>query len=368
LLRYVRTQRVLPLAIAMLASSAGILWALDTGVFAFAGTVAIAVAMRASGLTRISWRKLVAVIVAAVVVPVAILLVARADLRNFVIDSFVTMPSVSWIVWSLPQPDPPHENDFLFWLADDPARYYVPLVVYGLALAVAVRRWRRGDREEAARIASVVLFALLLFRAAAGRVDANHIRFALPLFGIAAVACVVEPAAMRGRAFVTIVAAVFFLVVCDVVPNVTTTFDTLRTWPARHAPDGLVAVPLRAAGGMYERPEVAADLEALNAYVTSLGPQATILDVANDRALYYLLERKSPARYLDVMMWSSPPILADEMRRLRANPPACVIVQGYANDAFDGIGLRTRVPQLAAWVDANYPRRLRFGRFVVAAR
>lgn len=368
LLRYLRTRRTLPLAVAMIASAAGVLWSLDAGSFALIGTAVLAVAIHAAGLGGVSRGRLIAMGLAAVLVPLAILVAVRADLRGFFVDSFVTMPGVAWVVWSLPQPDPPHLRDFLFWLADDPARYYVPLVVYGLVLAIAVRRWRSGDRVAAARIAIVATFALLLFRSAGGRVDPNHERFALPLFGIAVVAFILEPLVLRSRVAGTIVATFLFLLVLNVIPNVTGFVDAVRAWPSRHRHDGLVPVPLRAANGMYATPDVAADLQSLNAYVVSLGPDAEILDVANNRALYYLLERKSPAHYLDTMMWSAPAVFEDEMARLRARPPACVIVHGYAESAFDGLPIEERVPALVRWIDANYPQRIRFGRFVVAAR
>ena len=66
----------------------------------------------------------------------------------------------------------------------------------------------------------------------------------------------------------------------------------------------------------------------------------------------------------------SVPALADEARgQLERNPPAFVIVEGMKEvDNLDGIPNRVRVPWLFAWVDQNYPRRTRIGRFVVATK
>jgi len=46
-----------------------------------------------------------------------------------------------------------------------------------------------------------------------------------------------------------------------------------------------------------------------------------------------------------------------------------VIVEGMKEvDNLDGIPNRARVPWLFAWVDQNYPRRTRIGRFVIATK
>ncbi len=363
LLRYIRTKRAAPLFIAMIASTAGVLWSLDVGMFALTGTIVLVVAIHAARLRSLSWTRLIAVVAAAALVPTVILVLAHAGLRQFFADSFISIPKVAWLVWSLPQPAAPHLRDAAFWLADEPARYYVPLVLYGLALAIAVRAWKRGAHADAARIATVVTFALLLFRSAAGRVDPNHTRFALPLSGIVAVALVVEQLAIRGRRIGTIVAALLFVLVLDVVPNVTGTVDRLRTWPVAHRRDGLVDV-----GGMLMTPSVAADVASLRQYSATFAPDAQILDASNSMAVYFLLRRKAPVRNLEVMMWAAPEVFREEMPRLRAHPPAFVVLDGYAESAFDGLALADRVPELARWIDANYPRRLRFGRFIVAAR
>jgi hypothetical protein len=44
-----------------------------------------------------------------------------------------------------------------------------------------------------------------------------------------------------------------------------------------------------------------------------------------------------------------------------------VILGGYpAVAVFDGVPNQQRVPRLAAWIDAHYPRRTDIGRFTVA--
>ena len=98
-------------------------------------------------------------------------------------------------------------------------------------------------------------------------------------------------------------------------------------------------------------------------------PGAPILDLVNERALYYLLQRRPPTRCFDVPFLSSPPLLREAMQQLMVNPPAVVIVDGMKEVGnLDGLTNRERVPSLFDWVDQNYSRRTRVGRFVVATK
>jgi hypothetical protein len=141
-------------------------------------------------------------------------------------------------------------------------------------------------------------------------------------------------------------------------------------WRARQSHAGLAPYPFATGKGIYTTEENSRELAALNGFIESLAPAgAPILDVSNERALYYLLQRRPPLRCADVNMLSAPPLLAEAMAQLEANRPACVIVHGYDAVAnYDGLSYRTRVPALAAWIDATYPRRVQIGRFTVATR
>ena len=141
-------------------------------------------------------------------------------------------------------------------------------------------------------------------------------------------------------------------------------------WRARQSHAGLVSYPLATGRGIYTTRENAADLAGLNGFLDAAAPPgAPILDVTNERALYYLLQRRPPTRCSDVAMLSAPPLLAEAMRQLEANPPACVIVEGMKElDQYDGVPNRIRVPALFAWIDARYPHRARVGRYLVATR
>jgi len=127
----------------------------------------------------------------------------------------------------------------------------------------------------------------------------------------------------------------------------------------------LVPYPFATGKGIYTSPQDAADLAALNGFLGD----AQFLDFSGERALYYLLQRKPPLRCPDINMLSSPPLFNEAIAELEARRPPYVIVRGTPGyDDYDGVPYRQRVPALASWIDANYPRRVEIGRFVVAAR
>jgi hypothetical protein len=335
LLRYLRTGSTAALFAAFAVSVGGLLWSLDAGTCAVLGT-AIVAGMAAR--KRAFW------------LPVFMLPLLLLP-RQFWIDSFVIIPAAIDAVWALPAPRP---------LTTEGARFYLPPVFYGFLLALA---WKRRDM----RIAVVAIFALLLFRTAAGRASWSHTRYAAPLLGIAAVAFVLEP--LRQRRVLVAVFTIFGVFYFDVVPNVIHGVRQLKEWRGRQTwrDKGHVPYPFATGRGIYTTEENRRELAALNGMIVSLG-DGPILDISNERALYYLLQRKPATRCFDICMLSNPTLRAEAMQQLRADPPVAVVLDGDQNViAFDGIPNRQRVPELAAWIDANYPRRFEIGRFVLAA-
>jgi hypothetical protein len=348
LLRYARTKRTAPLLLAFASATLGLVWSLETGIYALAGTV---LAFLFIG----EWTKRALVVAAiAIALPFVVLLAVRADIRQFFTDSFVIIPRAIDAVWSLPAPAP-------FSAAG--ARYYLPPVFYGFLLALALRR-----RDP--RMIVIAMLSILLFRTAAGRVSWSHTRYATPLLGIALVAFVIEPLLLSSsgarlrRAFaVLLIIPLFFYL--EVAQNLAAGAKLLAGWRARQKHEGLVPYPFATGKGIYTYPQNATELAALNGFIGD----KTFLDFSNERALYYLLQRKPPLRCSDIPMLSAPPLLAEAMAQLNANPPAFVIVAGDPNIAnFDGVSNRDRVPELARWIDANYPVRTQIGRFTVASR
>lgn len=346
MLRYARSRNVSSLALALAASTLGVLWSLDTGLYALAATVIVCFLLRA--------RIALPIAAVALLLPFALLLVVHADIHRFLVDSFLIIPRSIDAIWSRPA---------LREISWESARYYLPPVFFGWMLVAA---WRRGDR----RIAIVAIFSIIAFRTAAGRCSWSHTRYGLPLFGVAAVTFALEPLLLARRRFAAAILAIALFVFVEVAPNVAAASRFLVGWRARQSHSGLVPYPVATGRGIYTTRENAADLAGLNGFLDAAAPPgAPILDVSNERALYYLLQRRPPTRCFDVAMLSAPPLLAEAMRQLEANPPACVVVEGMKElDQYDGVPNRIRAPALFAWIDARYPRRARVGRYLVATR
>ncbi|HET7435011.1 MAG TPA: hypothetical protein VFN10_09900 [Thermoanaerobaculia bacterium] len=363
LLRYVRLGSARALLLAFCAATLGVLWSLDTGSYALGGTIVAFVLVRALKLDAkpLPLRTIALIALIAFVAPIAVLLAARADLRQFFLDSFVIIPHSIDAIWSLPVPAMRNAEAL---------RYYLPPAFYGFLLALAFATWRRGDRLRAAQIAIVAILSVVAFRTASGRVSWSHTRFATPLLGISLVAFVLEPLLVARRRAVAIVLGIALVAYLEVVPNVTAGAKLLAGWRARQRHDTLVAYPFKTGKGIYTNQENANELAALNGFLASLGPHdVPILDFSNERALYYLLQRKPPMRCFDIPMLAAPPLLAEAMAELNAHPPVAVVLEATAVlGAFDGVSNRDRVPELAAWIDAGYPKRTRIGRFLVATR
>ena len=341
MLRFARSGRTLPLFTAVAASSLGILWSLDTGTYAFAATGAALVVVRRPRVAQL------AAVAAALLLPVLVLVVWRADLRLFFADSFLVIPRSIDAIWSLGAP-----RAFTF----EAARYYVPVVFYGFLLALG---WRRPE------MAIVAIYAILLFRTAAGRVSWSHTRYAMPLIGMAVAAFLLEPLIRRRAIAGALLVAVPAVFLFEVGPNLRDATTMIAGWRARQRHEGLVKYPLRTGKGIYTHEADAADLAALNGFLRG----ENFLDFSGERALYYFLDRKPPIRCADINMLSNSTLLAEAMAELNANPPAHVIVEGTrVFREFDGVSHEVRVPDLARWVDANYPRRVEIGRFVVATK
>lgn len=363
MLRYVRKGGAGPLFLAFASGTLGVLWSLDTGMVALMGAAVGFLAIRILRLERraLPLVRVVLLAVGALLLPLVVLLATRSDIRQFFVDSFVIMPKAIDPVWALPAPA---------LRSAEGMRYFLPPVFYGFLFALALLGYRRGDRLRAAQIGLIALISVLLFRTAAGRCSWSHTRFGVPFLGIAVIAFVEEPLFLRRRWIAALALALPLAYYLELWPNSVAGAKLLAAWRTRQRHEGLVPYPVATGRGIYTTPQNAADLAALNGFIDSLGPrQATILDFSNERALYYLLQRKPALRCMEMSMLSVPRMFVEAMAQLNAHPPLCVIVEGDpALARFDGISNRERVPGLAAWIDANYSKRTRLGRFLVASR
>lgn len=373
LLRYLRTGSPRALFLAFASSALGVLWALDAGIYALIGTAVSILIIRIARLDGkpIATRRLLMLSGIALALPFMVLLMTRAGIRQFFIDSFVLIPRAATVVWSLPAPaGPALDQNIWKWIDSEPARYFVPLVFYGYLFATFLHAWRTGNRQLAARTLVVAVFSGLLFRSAAGRVGWSHTRFAMPLFGMALVGFVFEPLVMKGRRVPAVLLAVPLSFLLEIDANFMQAAKMLRGWKSRQSHAGMVPYPFATGKGIYTYEENVRDLAALNGFIhASFPPGAPILDFSGERALHFLLERRPPIRCPDMILLSYPPLLEEAMAQLEKNPPACVILTGLKGlDAPDGIPYRVRVPRLAAWIDEKYPGRVQMGRFLVATK
>ena len=364
LLRSARNGSVVAFAGAAASATLGVLWSLDTGMYALAATAGSIAVLRIFKLESrpLPLRMVLAIGVVAAALPFLVLFAVGADIQRFLVDSFVIMPAAIDATWALPAPTK---------LNMESVRYYAPLVFYGYLFAIALLAWRRGDRKAAARIVVIALFSVLMFRTASGRSGWSHTRFSMPLLGIAASAFLLEPLLTRRRWVAAALIAIAFVFHFEVRENLVAGSKLVAGWRARQMPaPGMVPYPFPSGGGLYTSAPNAADLAALDAFIRALGPaDATILDFSNERALYYLLQRKPPVRCMEISMLSVPALLSEAMAELNANPPLCVVVAGEPTiGTFDGVSNAVRVPELAHWIDANYPRKTQIGRFTVASR
>lgn len=365
LLRYVRNGSARALFAAAAASALGLVWSLDTGMYAVAGTAGAIVMLRLFRLEAkpLPLPRMIVIGAVAMLLPFAVLLAVRADVRQFLVDSFVILPRAIDATWALPAPAT---------ITAESLRYFLPPAFYGFFLALALLAWRRGDRKRAAQLVIVTIFSLLLFRTASGRVGWSHTRFALPLFGIALIAFILEPLVLRVRrgwiAALALAIPLFFHL--EIAENSAAGVKLAAEWRSRQSHAGMVPFPTKGGRGIYTTSDNAIDLASLAGFVDSLGPaDAPIFDMSNERALYYLLQRKPPTRVMEVSMLSVPELLDEALRQLEANPPVAVILKGYPSvTVFDGVPNEVRVPELARWVDAHYRQRTQIGRFLVAHR
>jgi len=390
ILRHLRTGRPAPRAGALLAATLGILWSLETGLYALGGTISvlvIAVVLRPSANNqdrRTQIRGAAFSALAAAAAPLAILVICRADCGKFFADSFRIIPGSIDAIWSLPAPPVPSLRTLISlpalaaWIDSESARYYLPPVLFGLLAALGLRSVGRGDLRAADRMLTVAIFSFFAFRTAAGRCSWSHTRYGSPLLGVALVAFLLEPAVISvGRSSglrrlragaVSLAILIGFFGFLEPLKNLTGFRKSLESWPSRLAPTGLVSSPLPQGSSFFVSAEEAVNQAALDALVRKhAGPNEPFVDFSGEMALYYLLDRPSSIRCLNVPMLAAPELQIEAMAALRRRPPAFVVLEGIEGvGRFDGVPNRARVPRLAAWIDENYPARERAGRYVVA--
>src|SRR4029079_19680372 len=121
--------------LACLASTLGLLWSVEIGLYSIAATTVMLILTRPR-----TWAPVVPICP-----PFVILLIVRADIHHFFVDSFVSIPKAADAIAALPA-----RPMTLDWEA---ARYYLPPVFYGLSFVLPLSAWRRRHNARAPPLA-----------------------------------------------------------------------------------------------------------------------------------------------------------------------------------------------------------------------
>ncbi len=339
-------------------ASAGLLWSLDIGLFAIGGLALWLIVLRPFDRKTLALAALAAIVTAPL-----LLLAMHGDISRFFRDSFLRLPECFDAIYSLPAPPLRLE-----WAS---VRYYVPPIVYGVLAGAALFLNRAGDRRRANAMLLLALTAFFEMRSAAGRSSWGHTRFSVPLLGIIVVAFAIEPLMKsRGRLrfglALGLVLAVLAIPYFEVPANAKALAGYWSTYRARlHPQPGTVPFPLPRAHDLFTYRKEASDVGALYQLSQSL-PPGPMFDYSGEKYLYYLLVRPASTRVQDIPYLSDPALGREAMKQLERRPPVFVVIGGHPSLAMiDGISNARRTPEIAAWIDRNYPRRVEVGRYTI---
>jgi hypothetical protein len=114
----------------------------------------------------------------------------------------------------------------------------------------------------------------------------------------------------------------------------------------------------------------AGEIGDLKAFLDSrLKPGETFFDFSNEPALYFLLDRSMPVRFLAVPCYETPEKQREVTFRLeQLRPPIAILSSGTWLDAFDGVASRERAPLVAAYLDVHYREIGRVSRWTIGQR
>jgi hypothetical protein len=377
--RFVRTGRRGVLIFAGAVAGLGLFWSLEIGVFSCAALLIWSVAdplyRGENRLTR-GCVGSVSVGIAAALVPAFVLLAAFGALAPFVRGSWTILKSTG-AMWDLPAPVPSEMlraflRGRIVYLAEA-ARFYGPVFFFGaIAAGLALRRRERKPRPRERVLLALLIFSVVGFRMALGRCSYSHTRFAMVVPALLFSAWLPEALFQRRRwkkwrllgAMAGVLAFVFY---AEVPESIADAVRRIGSFSSRMRGDGFVLLPLPRAGGARVPAEQAASLSALAEFANArLEPGETFYDFADAGALYFLLDRRNPARVYEASVLSADDWQSRAISDLeRAHSGFVVVSAGQGEEAFDGVSIVTRCPRLAAWLFARYPEEVRVGEFVL---
>jgi hypothetical protein len=362
----IRSGRHSRLLAAGLLSALALFFSLEIGIYCLAGTVVTLVAIPLLAREWRAWRRTIVSLLwfsGGVVLGSAPFLwyLGNAEaLGEFLVTSFVTIPSVIDAIWSTPFPSLDR------WFADRPMsrtifelawhfRYLLNPLVVALALIVVLRRSLRGSFSLDDRILlALTVFALVTQRSALGRADFQHQWFSAFLISPLAVALLwngwrilrASPPSARAALEGSLLVLVPLTVLAMWMPGLLNQ-RLEHTLSYRVRLDGM-----EDPAGAESRRRIAAVTEAIQ---SRTGPDTPIFDFSNQPALYFYADRPNPTRFYQTPLMSPLPFQREVIRDLSESPPAIVIMTSPDQfDRFDAVTNRDRAPIVASWIEHHY--------------
>ena len=361
----------------------GLLYSLDFGTFVLIAEVLTLAACgvvfreRESRPIRATWFFLGLAVVA---VPWFVFLAAVGALGAFLKTSFVDLPRLFESTWGLHFPAP--WELVREWVQGHPyyaegvpigpavaKRFYLAPLFGALGLGLALWTWRRRKpavhtlRLLVLSLACLGFYRYVIFRFHLGAGNA----LAGPLFLLLLVT-VYEISGRRRRVAAALgIVGVLAAFSMNGPGRLLSVFRNAATWRERTTPPAtMVPLTLPRGGGILVPRDAAEGLGQLLAFVDAHAPPgAPVLDLSNRAAIHFFARRPNPTRFTEV-----PPMAAFEdevLADVERNRPALVILEsGTWLDSIDRIPNPRRIPRVWAWVEKNYPARVKVGSSTVA--
>jgi hypothetical protein len=226
---------------------------------------------------------------------------------------------------------------------------YLYLVWLGALLLVAMTIAARARR----RIEPLVLIALWITLCAISYAERHHLHFQ---FAVAPLLIVTTFMLFRARQRV---AAIALTATLFVIAQPTTHVAVLSMLRHAHGPldERLVEVGLPRARGAYFTKHDAAAIDSVKRYAdSSLAPNETFFDFTNRGLLYFLLDRDSPIRQIEVPQYETDALQHDVIARIETNPRVRVAIVPAIPGAssVDGVPNELRAPLVWQYLQTHF--------------
>jgi hypothetical protein len=361
----------------------GLLYALDFGTFVLIAEVAT---LAAGGLAlrrkdvlpiRAGWYF---VGLGAVLVPWFAFLAAVGGLGAFLKVSFLDLPRLFESTWGLHFPAP--WELVREWAQGHPyyaegvpigpavaKRFYLAPVFGALGLGLALWTWRRKKapihtlRLLVLSLACLGFYRYVIFRFHLGAGNA----LTGPLFLLLLVTLYDLFGRRRQVAVAFSLVGVLAAFSMNGPGRLLGVFENAAGYRQRTAPPAsMVPLTVSRGGGIRVPRDSAEKLRELLEFVDAhAAAGAPILDLSNRAALYFFARRPNPTRFTEVPVMA--PFEEEVLADVKRHRPALVILEsGTGLDAIDRIPNSRRIPSLWAWVEENYPVRVKVAGSTIA--